>query len=203
MASWLNVKHGRVWVSNIFQWSHQYFTVYISTAGLAWLALMGGDGRMWTSWTCWTSRPIVRVCTFEYLSQLILCCLSTEVTDKSWRSPDITSTCEYLIMFPLITLASKQKKQQKKNRFVQVSEKNVGIMCQKLHPLFLLLLLCLFFCSLCHVHFLFIYFFWLEYKAIIGHRIIGHLEWNTDHACFSDMLWAEFDVGHDCTVAAY
>lgn len=141
MASWLNVNHGRVWVSNIFQRTRQCFTVYISVAGLAWWDVMGGDGRMWTLWTCWTSRPSVLACTFEYLSQLIICCLSAEVTDKSWGSLNITTTCEYLIMFPLITLTSKQKKQQKR-------------------ALFVLLLLCLSTCSLCHVHSLFIFFFW-------------------------------------------
>lgn len=44
MASWVNVKHGRVWVSNIFQWSRQCFTVYISAAGFS---MAGADGRWW------------------------------------------------------------------------------------------------------------------------------------------------------------
>lgn len=60
------------------------------------------------------------------LSQLKLCCSSSEGTDKSWVSRNITAACEYLTLFPLIVLASQQKKLSKNRIWAGVSEKCHG-----------------------------------------------------------------------------
>lgn len=50
---------------------------------------------------------------------------------------------------------------------------NAVVTCQKLQALFWLLQLCLFSCSLCHVHFLFIFLSWLAHESITVQDILS------------------------------
>lgn len=74
-------------------------------------------------WTRRTALALASACTCKYWSQLKLCCLSAEVTDKNWVSLNITTTCEYLPLFPLIMLALKQKETEQNKVSAGVREK--------------------------------------------------------------------------------